>query len=301
MTIIDEYLSLTKKYKDEYSDKTLVLLQVGSFFECYAIIQSDGSYYGSNIQEFADINDFVISKKNTTHKGKPVAMAGFGITQLEKYVKRLQESDYTIVVYTQDSNTKNTTRSLSCIYSPGTFFSNDSNVLNNVVTCIWVEYYASNQLFTEKISVGMSSIDIFTGYSNINYYSLDFVKGPTIFDELENYLNINKPSECILITNLSNNTIFDYVIDLINCKYHTINNYENNKEENSSNRTLVKNITKQKFQFEILSNFFDDTFVIDEYDLSTQSFCYLIQFIYKHNPNLTKKSQIQLILIVIKN
>ena len=31
MTIINEYLSLTKKYKLEYSEKTLLLMQVGSF------------------------------------------------------------------------------------------------------------------------------------------------------------------------------------------------------------------------------------------------------------------------------
>ena len=33
MTIIQDYLSLTEKYKQEYSEKTLLLMQVGSFFE----------------------------------------------------------------------------------------------------------------------------------------------------------------------------------------------------------------------------------------------------------------------------
>ena len=56
MTIIQDYLSLTSKYKEEYSDKTLLLMQVGSFFECYALIDDKtGSYYGSNIQDFSDI------------------------------------------------------------------------------------------------------------------------------------------------------------------------------------------------------------------------------------------------------
>ena len=109
MTIIDEYLSLTRKYKSEYSEKTLLLMQVGSFFECYALLDPrENTYQGSNIQEFSDINDLVISKKNVLHNGTPVVMAGFGITQLEKYVRRMQENDYTVVVHTQDSNTKNT-------------------------------------------------------------------------------------------------------------------------------------------------------------------------------------------------
>ena len=39
-------------------------MQVGSFFESYALIDTDGKYIGSNIQDFANINDMVISKKN---------------------------------------------------------------------------------------------------------------------------------------------------------------------------------------------------------------------------------------------
>ena len=255
MTIIDEYLNYTKKYKSEYGEKTLVLLQVGSFFECYALVDSNSEYIGSNIQEFADINDFVISRKNTSHKGQPVVMAGFGINQLEKYVRRLQENNYTIVVYTQDSNTKNTTRSLSCIYSPGTYFSNDSTILSNVVSCIWIEYTASNQLFSEKITIGMSSVDIFTGATNINYYCIDFIKGPSIFDELENYIYVNNPSECIIISNLGNkHSLLDYIIELLNCKYH---NYDETNSE-------IKNITKQRYQYEILNSFFNEQ-IFEEY------------------------------------
>ena len=220
MTIIDEYLSLTKKYKHEYSDKTLLLMQVGSFFECYALLNPrENTYQGSNIQEFSDINDLVISKKNILHNGTPVVMAGFGISQLEKYVRRMQENDYTIVVHTQDSNTKNTTRSLSCIYSPGTYFSNDSNELSNVTSCIWIHYSASNKLINEKLTIGMSSIDIYTGNSNTMEYIVDYIKSPTVFDSLENYLCINNPSECIVVSNYK----LDYVLELINCKVHTYN------------------------------------------------------------------------------
>ena len=50
-----------------------------------------------------------ISRKNICVSGKSVVMAGFGLAQLEKYVKRLQEHGYTIVVFTQDTQTKNTT------------------------------------------------------------------------------------------------------------------------------------------------------------------------------------------------
>ena len=274
MTIIDDYLSLTNKYKKEYGERTLLLMQVGSFFECYALLNDDSTYYGSDIQNFSEINDMVISKKNTSHNGIPVVMAGFGLNQLEKYVKKLQEKDYTIVVYTQDAQTKNTTRSLSCIYSPGTYFSNDSNSISNVTSCIWIHYSSSNKCINEKVSIGLASIDIYTGYSNLFEYSLDYIKGPGIFDELETYLNINNPSECIVISNKN----FEHINDFINCKKHSFD-YTSD---------WVKNVSKQKYQQEIIKTFFNNEMFI-EWNVSTQCYCFLIQFIYKHNPNLIKK------------
>ena len=278
MTIIHNYLSLTCKYKEDYDDKTLLLMQVGSFFECYAILdEKENKYIGSNIQEFSDINDLVISKKNVLHEGRTVVMAGFGVSQIEKYIRRMQENDYTIVVYTQDSNNKNTTRSLSCIYSPGTFFSNDTVELSNVTSCIWVHYSASNKLINEKLTIGMSSIDIYTGYSNTMEYIIDYIKSPTVFDALENYVSINKPNECIIISNFKT----DYVKDLLNCKYHTYD-YDHD---------WIKNVSKQKYQHEIIKNFLnkEPTNIFNEWNISTQSYCLLIQFIYNHNPNLIKK------------
>ena len=121
MGIVEEYLSLTKKWKNEYGEKTIVLMQVGSFFEVYALEESDGSYSGSNIVDFSLINDMVISNKQASVYNKPVKMAGFGTPQLEKYVKKLQERDYTVCIYVQDIQGKNTSRSLAEIISPGTF------------------------------------------------------------------------------------------------------------------------------------------------------------------------------------
>lgn len=281
MTIIDEYLQLTERYKKEYADKTLVLLQVGSFFECYALLnENTNTYIGSNILDFSNINDLVISKKHITYKGLPVVMAGFGITQIEKYIRRLQEHDYTIVVYTQDSNSKNTTRSLSCIYSPGTYFSNDSNELTNVTTSIWIHYSSSNKHINEKITIGMASIDIYTGNSNTCEYTVDYIKSPTIFDTLENYININNPSECLLVSNCN----VDYVTDILLCKCHRYD-YDNE---------WIINVAKQKYQYEIIQTFFnkDPSLIFNEWNICTQSYCLLIQFIYKHNPNLIKKIQL---------
>ena len=107
MSIVQEYLDLTQKWKKEYGEKTLVLMQVGSFLEVYALINPNGTYTGSNIEDFSKINEMVIARKNTCVGKLPVVMAGVGVAYVDKYVTKLQEHGYTIVIYKQDINGKN--------------------------------------------------------------------------------------------------------------------------------------------------------------------------------------------------
>ena len=185
--IVDEYLELTKKYKQEYGDKTLLLMQVGSFFEVYGIKDND-KIVGSDIEFFAEINDMTVTQKANVFVGKKkVVMAGFGLPQLEKYVKKMQDTGYTIVVYTQDIQGKNTSRSLYAIFSPGTYFSNDTQELSNNSTCVWL--HTSKNLLSSKskinITVGISNIDIYTGKVSVFEFSKPYLHNPSTFDELE--------------------------------------------------------------------------------------------------------------------
>ena len=293
------FRSYTKEAKATYGNKTLVLLQVGSFFECYALIDSDGSYIGSNIQEFADINDMAISKKNVCVGNYQVVMAGFGVPQLEKYIKKLQEHGYTIVVYTQDTQAKNTTRSLSCVFSPGTYFSNDSQELSNNTTCIWINYSKANQVANEMIYIGLANLDIYTGKTSIYEFSNEFIHNPCTYDELEKYIAIYRPCECIIISNLDESYV-DSIIKFTNInsvKIHKIilNNTDCNNGANIDNKLKIAviNSEKQSYQREIMKRFYNkyEVFIDDlnKYCIATQAFSFLLDFIYKHNPHLVNK------------
>jgi DNA mismatch repair protein MutS len=175
MALVKEYLDITKKYKALYGERTLVLMQVGSFYECYAIKKAKNVYEGSNILDFTQINDMIIANKNTSIDGNEIVMAGFCLAQKDKYVKKMITNGYTVLVYDQTSDTKNTTRTLDCIYSPGTFFDNNdyyslnnedsnntniniNNNLSNNTICIWIHYSKSNKLHkTENITIGPPS------------------------------------------------------------------------------------------------------------------------------------------------
>ena len=243
MTLVEEYLEHTKNYKAIYGEKTLVLMQVGSFYECYAIKKCEGIYEGSNIVDFAQINDMVIANKNTTVNDDNVVMAGFGLPQLDKYVKKMLNNGYTVIIFAQDLQMKNTSRSLMAIYSPGTYFDNNNdntnydseNVNNNTnlsnnTLCLWIHYSKPNKFVkNETLTIGLNIIDILTG-KLVNYeYSQPYENSPTTYDQLEKYISIYNPSEVIIISNKMNSTELNstqlnkntYIDDVIN--YANIN------------------------------------------------------------------------------
>lgn len=289
MTIVKEYLDLTEKYKKEYGEKTLVLMQVGSFFEAYGLLDKDDNIYGSDITTFAEINEMTISRKNICVGKARVVMAGFGLPQLEKYIKKMQDNGYTIPVWTQDSPSKNTTRSLNCIFSPGTYFSNETRELSNNTTCIWI--CVSNSIITKskEITIGIANIDIFTGKTAIFEFNKPFHHNPATYDELERYISIYNPNECIIISNL------DEIDDIINYTQINSNKIHKIKTDDTNFSIQIKNSEKQIYQKEIVERFYPNINSenilnqLQNYCIALQSFVFLLDFTYKHNPNLVNK------------
>ena len=336
MALVKEYLDITKKYKALYGERTLVLMQVGSFYECYAIKKAKNVYEGSNILDFTQINDMIIANKNTSIDGNEIVMAGFCLAQKDKYVKKMINNGYTVLVYDQDSDTKNTTRSLDCIYSPGTFFDNndyyslnnedynENNNLSNNTICIWIHYSKLNKLIkTETISIGLNIINIFTGKIVSYEYCHQFLNTPTTYDQLEKYISIYNPAEAIIITNITNNiynnkncsntndetiknTYIDDVISFANIHSHKIykiylnetQEKEKEKEKENKNKAdtfekIAFNCEKQIYQEELIDKIYGhgsyrEKHEFQNYSIANQSLCFLIDFIYKHNPSLIK-------------
>tara|TARA_Y100000816_G_scaffold163088_1_gene116708 strand:+ start:1 stop:2838 length:2838 start_codon:yes stop_codon:yes gene_type:complete len=230
-----------------------------------------------------------ISRKNICVGNNKVVMAGFGLAQIEKYIKKLQENGYTIVVYSQDTQSKNTTRSLNTIFSPGTYFSNDTSNLSNNITCIWIEANGKNFLQQDNISIGISNIDIYTGKTSIFEFNKEFIHNPTTYDELERYMSIYNSNECIFIYNLEDN----YIEDIIN--FVSINSIKIHKFNLNNTNDIINNCKKcekQVYQQEIIKNFYpnkNDENILEylhNYCIASQSFVFLLDFVYKHNPNL---------------
>ncbi len=309
MSLIKEYFSLTKKYRDKYGDRTVVLMQVGAFFEVYGLFDPDKSEFnGSCIELFANVCELVKKNKQICVGKNNVYMSGFRDFMLEKYLRKLEEEGFTSVVYTQDVNGKNTTRSLQNIYSPGTYFScEETNKISNNTTCVWLTKHRSSIMKTNDymIYVGVSNIDIYTGKTFLYEYNTNNHHNPTTYDELERFISSYNPSEIIIIyEKFTEDEITDIIqfasiqsklIHRVPISLYKQNDKVKSKKDKQELIQLAKNCEKQKFQNELLRRFytynskekFFETF--SDYVIATQSFCFLLDFIYSHNPDLVKR------------
>ena len=295
MTIAEDYMNYTKHWKKELGERTIVLIQVGSFFEVYALKDKQGKITGSDIEKFASINDMVIAEKGKVFvDGKSVLMAGFGLPQLDKYVNKLHGQGYTVVVYKQDIQGKNTTRSLDQIISPGTCFSSDAEKISNTSMCVWIERVnASSFQRSASIIIGVATLDIFTGKSTLFQTELPYHHSHTTYDDLERCVSIHQPSECIIVSNLDERIVNEIIsfTSLDNSKLHIIDPCDqgdmSKHASNASKQTYQKELFKRLFP-----DFQEETFVstfMQTHSLASQSFTLLLDFIYTHNPHLTSR------------
>lgn len=296
MALIKEYFELTNNYQNEYGSNTLLLMQVGSFFEVYGLRDNSQQISGSRICDFSRVCELNIVDKNSSIGSRIVVMAGFKDIMIEKYLKKLQDDGITVVVYTQDESAKNTTRSLQGIYSPGTYFADETTNLTNNLTCIWIEIVTNKMILKGKhVIVGVSNIDIYTGKTSMFQFTEIYTNNPTNFDELERFISIYNPSEVLLISNLLGQQIDD-VINYTNIRSKSICRIDLNDSGNETKfRTHAHNCEKQSYQTEILKKFYNikqcESLVQSLYnhDIATRSFCFLLDFVYQHNPHLVRK------------
>ena len=293
--MIKEYFELTKQYELEYGKKSIVFYQCGAFFECYGLKTEKETIFGSNVVEFGRICDLAVVDKKVCVGANPVVMAGFKDHLLEKYIKKMQDTGYTVIVFEQDNPGPNTTRSLTGIYSPGTYFSTDDNQkITNNTCCIWIDVKKPTLKSLEKhIYIGVSQIDIYSGKTSLMEYDEVYSNNPTTFDKLEHLISIYNPCETILIYNHLTKKDVDNIVTCsgLNSKtYHFI--------DLSTSGILIdraNNCEKQTYQVQLLTNLYSladvQSFMapFNQSVYATQSFCYLLDFMYQHNPNLIYK------------
>ncbi len=287
MSLIQEYIDTQNSYQKKYGDKTIVLMEVGSFFEIYGIDEKKGK-----IHEIVDITNLSISKKQD--KFAPVSiknplMAGFPNHSFEKWKNILLRHGYTIVKIEQDSHgTKNPKRCVTDIISPGVNVDIDTSLSNSLMS-IYLEEIKDFKTKLPMLYLGLSIIDVTTGQSTVYETHSNQDDYKFVLDEIFRFIQTYNPLEIIIhisnkLSRINYNEIISYLeIELYNIHYNIY----------SDNDFLLKN----NFKNEILRKVYPNTGVLNpiEYiDLEKMpwglnSFIYLIQFTYEHNEHIIEK------------
>jgi DNA mismatch repair protein MutS len=287
MKLIEDYIIKANDYIDCYGAKTVLLMQVGTFYEIYSLNDPESILY-TIIHDISDVTGLSVVEKSICVGDTPVIAAGFRDYAIEKWVYKMQLNGYTCVVYSQDVKEKIITRNLTGIYTPGTYIDinegyGDKKTNNHV--CIWIEKVRT------ILFIGISNINIVTGKSQIYEYSNDYTGIPNMYDDIERYISVYNPSETTIISNLSTSLI-NSIIQYTNIQSITINVVDL-QDDSSVNTIKARKCEAQKYQRELFNTCFEinnmNTFM-EKYnycEIATQSYCYLLNHLRILNPRIT--------------
>ena len=293
VSIYQEYVNLTKKHRNEHGEKSVVLLQVGSFFEIYGFRDKDGKISDDvDIVGISAICNLNISEKKAHYDNKQVLMSGFRDYTVEKFLEKLTQAQYTVFVYVQEKQGNKHIRVFDAAYSPGTYLSFETNQQNltNYIACVWMELFRPTSRKTvsktrETLVCGVSMVNILTGTSYLFEYCTPHTMIPSTFDELERMIITHSPSEIIFISPFVQDEIdkISQYCGFGSRKVHYIS------EDNEN----VHKCSQQKYSSQIIETFYgkESSDICQEFNMyptATQSFCFLMNYVQEHNTNLVR-------------
>ena len=269
--VVTEYFSTLDRYVAKYGSRTVLLFEIGSFYEIY-----DKT---NNIDVLCNIMN--VQRTRMNKKTQPSQdsletspyLCGFPVHALQKFLRILTQHNYVVVVYNQkdDPNARNKKiRVLADIYSGATVLE-DVPIENQVILNVYLEFDDNNKLSDANIC----HTDVTTGKSECVIFS-----------------GIGFPQICKVITIYNPRQI---VVHTENCTY--------SKEElvdqlHLGHRSLVhiyledihKDLKKLSYQNAFLSKVFSTEMItpieylnLERHPSMIVSYILLLNFIYEHN------------------
>ena len=288
--LIDDYFIHQINFEKKYGLKTIVLMQVGSFFEFYGVNNNQEKI--GDAQTITELLNIQLSRRNKTileNSRNNALMAGFPLNSVKRYINILISNNYTVVLIEQTSEPPNPKREITQIYSPGTYIDEiNSYDPNNIVSIYITEekcYKTGNSLF----SFGISSIDLSTGYNIVYEDSIIYYEKNAFLEEIYRFIESYNPKEIIV----SYNNIHKIKIEDIKRQISGTNriiHYQNKIENKIFNVNYQNTFLKKIFiHHGILTP-------IEYIDLEKKiyaliSYIILLEFSYEHNEKIIEKIQ----------
>ena len=196
--ILREYLKYHNESLQKYGENTVVLMQVGGFYEIYAVV-NETTNVGADIYQLADILGIQVARRNKKIPEidyKNFLMAGWNTFALPKFQKILLNHNYTIVLVNHITEPPNPERAITDIISPGTVIDNYNNEDMNTLISVFINSYPQ-QYDREIYVVGLSVIDVSTGQNYVHRIQSSLMDENIWRDELFRLIHYYSPKETI--------------------------------------------------------------------------------------------------------
>lgn len=277
-SLIAIYLQLQELFEAKYGTDTVVLMEVGSFFEIYGVDNAQKQI--GKTKEIAEILNIQLTRKNKNipeNNVKNPLMAGFPSATFDRYVQKLiRENKYTIVIIKQNGVPPNVTRYLDNILSPGVNFEYSLNNDDNFTTSLIVEKHQENY------SVGYASIDVTTGRTAVFEIHSTQEDSTYALDQLFSLLKSHEPNE-VLLTCGGQHVVPETVRQYLELPDHLNVHIENKRIPIAYQNELFKQC------YEIKSFLSSIEFLnLEKKPLASEALAILLEFIIEHDREVVK-------------
>jgi len=289
---IKKYIEFHDKYVKKYGENTIVLMQSGSHFNIFAII-NDSISIGPDIYHICQNilgNALQVTKQNKKNKEISFSnclLAGFPIYVIQKYENILLNNNYTVVIVEQTTPPPNPERGVTRIVSPGTTIEGYDKNDNHYLMSIYIE---RNEYMNKDVFIsGLSVIDLATGKNHLHYIISKIDDNQLWIDEIGKYIHFYNPSELLFHfknMELSQNDI--------------IQKWDISHNSIQINHYSDKNYLKTTYQNEFLQKIFTLNVMmspIEHFDLETKpelviSYIYMLHYINDHIADTLKNIEL---------
>ncbi|PIR03889.1 MAG: DNA mismatch repair protein [Candidatus Magasanikbacteria bacterium CG11_big_fil_rev_8_21_14_0_20_39_34] len=277
-SLIEIYMDLQTHFEKKYGENTVVLIEIGSFFEVYGV-DNDTEKLGKP-KEIAEILNLQLTRKNKSiaqNDTKNPLLAGFPVATFERYISRLtQENKYTIVIVRQKGTPPHVSRYIDRILSPGINFDYNFDHKDNFLVSLLIE--KSSDVY----SIGYAAIDVTTGKTYLQELYGNREDKTLALDGVFRLLQANRTSE-ILLTRASENIDLQAVIEYLEISENNIKTPQRRLDNAYQNELFKKTYIINTFLSPV--EFLD----LEKSPLTSEALAILLEFIIEHDFSIIEK------------
>ena len=271
--ILEGYFDLHKIYSERYGENTIVLIELGSFFEVYGVDNEEVTL--GKVKEIADLLNLQLTRRNKSIKENSITnplMAGFPTATFDRYIARLiSEKKYTIVVIRQKGTPPNITRYLDQIISPGVNMEYCLDHADNFIASIIVEEHQG------LYSVGYAALDVTTGKTYLFEGHSTKEDKSAALDQLFGLVRSHNLAELILTPGSKEINKEEILKYLELADFQNIHEREKRLSVNYQNELFKRAYVVKSFLSPI--EFLD----LERQPLTSEALAHLIEFIVEHD------------------